>query len=316
MHGDTNATLLILGGSGFLGSHLLHRSRDWWKSPDGAPGRVVTASRTPAAYRLPGTPPEIEKRVFDAVAEEPECLLDEVGPELVVCSAALSRIADCEGDPDRAFRLNAHLPARLASWCADHGTRLVHVSTDLVFGGAAPRGERYAESDPPSPLHEYGRSKVLGEKKVLSILPEALVVRLPLLFGDSAGRALGASDALFAAIERGERPGLFRDEMRSPMDAGNAAQALLEAAVGESSGYLHIAGPLRMSRFELGLELLALDGWEAQRARRAVRELCRADLGMESTRAADCSLDTSRARELLETPLDGPGTHPLRLPVP
>jgi dTDP-4-dehydrorhamnose reductase len=290
---------LILGASGFFGPHLLVRALRLG-------GRPVAASRRPhvdgilaeldpsLADRREGL---IESRALDlSRPAELERLLEELAPRQVVFAAALSRIAECDLDPVLARRINAEAPARVARWCAERGARLVHISTDLVFGAEAPPPRGFAEEDRPAPLSRYGSTKAEGEALVLSACPLALVVRLPLLYGSSGGRGLGASDSVLAS----ESPQLFRDEWRTPLSARNAAQAVLELLEGSRSGLLHVAGPERASRYELGLAALRAAGRPLDR----VRACTRAQAG-QAGRPADVSLDASRARELLRTPLKG-----------
>jgi dTDP-4-dehydrorhamnose reductase len=289
--------LLVLGASGFLGPHLVRAARR-------AGWRVSAAARAPAALpEFPGAAPDARVR-FDAT--EPDALarlLDERAPDAMLCAAALSRIDACERDPALAHALNVALPAAAAALAQARGIRLVHLSTDLVFGARPPRGARFDEADEPAPLHAYGRSKAEGEACVLATDARALVVRLPLLYGDSLGRGLGASDQLLAALARGERPALFVDEWRTPLEATNAAEALVELVSSAASGLLHVAGPERCNRHDLGLALLrALSPGGGERIRAARR----AELGLELQRAEDVSLDARRALTLLATELLAP----------
>jgi dTDP-4-dehydrorhamnose reductase len=291
-------SLLLLGASGFLGPHLVraaHR-RGW---------RVFSVSRRPeAAPRVEGCVPDAFLP-FDALdLDGLPRLLAQVRPEAVLVAAALARADECERHPARAAALNAALPGALGRLARGHGLRLVHLSTDLVFGARPPRGERYDEEDPPGPLHAYGRSKAAGEEALLAADPRALVVRLPLLFGDSFGRGLGAGDQVLAALARGEAPTLFSDEWRTPLEVGNAAEAVLELVASDVRGRLHLAGPERLNRHALALAVLEAAGRspEAARLRAAPRSL----LGLEHARPGDVSLDARRARALLTTPLLAP----------
>lgn len=292
----TPRTLLVLGASGFLGPHLVRAAR-------AAGWRVVAVARRPElAPDLGGQGPD-ERLAFEA--EDLGALtglLERTGPAAILCAAALARVDACEREPARARRLNAEFPGALATETRARGLRLVHVSTDLVFGAVPPRAGGFREEDAPSPVHAYGRSKAEGEARVLAADPRALVVRLPLLYGDSAGRGLGASDQLLAALARGERPALFTDEWRTPLAAGNAAEALLELVASDAAGLLHVAGPERLDRHALGLAVLAHVGLPAERVRAATR----AELGLALTRPADVALDSARARALLATPLLAP----------
>ena len=285
-------TTMVLGGSGFLGA--------WVVSVAVRAGhrQVVSVSRRP--HRAPLVfmkgARALERELLSA---DLDALFASERPARVIHCAALSRAADCDRDPDLATETNAVLPGRIAAACARSGARLVHVSTDLVFGREPPRAGGFTEQDPVSPAGHYGRTKAEGEGAVLRAYPGALVVRLPLLYGDSGGRRLGASDSLLASVAAGQRPTLFEDEWRTPLFVGDAAVALVELSARDLSGLLHVAGPDRVSRWELGCAVLRSAGVDAP-ARRGTR----AELDM-AARAADASLDASRARSLLDAPLRG-----------
>jgi len=283
---------LVIGGSGLLGAHvvgeLVRRGR-----------ACVSASRAPAAP--PGAAVPDGQLVVDGT--RPGALVEAIEAGRfgrVFLVAALSRVGDAGRDPGLAQRLNRDWPGELAGACAGAGVRLVHVSTDLVFGAEPPpRARGFTELDPTAPLEPYGASKAAGERHVLGAAPDALVVRLPLLYGRSFGRGLGAGDSLVAALEAGGDPMLFTDEYRTPIDAAVAARLLVELAGNPGSmgpsGLLHLGGPERLSRAELGQRLLATRPDLA-----SPRLGTRADLGLEPTRAGDASLDSSRARALCD----------------
>lgn len=293
---------MVLGGSGFLGAQLVRRAAL------GRAGRVVSMCRWPERAPLPAQ--GVERCALDlerTTAHELAAELRRLEARAVILSAAMSRLDECERDPGRAMRVNAFVPAEVGSACAEAGVRLVHVSTDLVFGARAPARPRgFTESDPPAPLSAYGQSKLHGERSALGSGADVLVVRLPLLYGDSLGRGLGASDSLLAALGRGETPLLFSDEFRTPLDVCDAADALLELTRGAATGLLHVAGPERVDRVRLGVAVLRSTGLDELEARRRLRIGLRADLGLAATRPADVSLDSSRARGLLATVLRSP----------
>ena len=291
--------VLILGAGGFLGPWLVRRAVEAGR------GQVAAASRRPEAGLHEGVRNQVELHAFDATApgEPVGAFLDRLQPTSIILNAALSRIADCERDRTRAWTINSYLPHQVALWAGTYGARLVFVSTDLVFGSRAPAGNGFRESDVTGPLNVYGVSKVAGERAVLGLADDVLVVRLPLLFGPSGGLAAGASDGLVAAVEKGNVPGLFRDELRTPLDVRDAAAALIECLELPIVGKLHVAGRERIDRFELGLRVLRARGFDEERARAAVRETTRAEVGLESERAEDVSLDAARAHRELRTRL-------------
>ncbi len=163
------------------------------------------------------------------------------------------------------------------------GARLLHLSTDVVFDGR--KGGPYVEADEPSPCTEYGRAKAEAEARVAAAAPDALVVRTSLLVG---GPGHAPSKHELAAHDPGAT--FYEDEIRSPVQVGDLAAALLELASSQVSGLLHVAGVDAVSRAVLA-ELVT--GRPVRRAR------------APADRPLDCSLDSSRARALLRTSLRG-----------
>ena len=105
-----------------------------------------------------------------------------VRPAVVVNCAAWTAVDDAEAREDEASAVNGRGAENVAAACAASGSRLVHVSTDYVFGGdgLAP----YAEYDGTAPRTAYGRTKLAGEQAVLRLLPETgYVVRTAWLYG-------------------------------------------------------------------------------------------------------------------------------------
>jgi dTDP-4-dehydrorhamnose reductase len=219
--------ILVTGATGFVAPFVVRAAR--------ARGHeVVTTARSGgdvvAAFDSP-----------DAI----DALLAQVQPDVVIHLAALSSVAACEADLDLATHVNSGSSSRFAERL---GSRCLFVSTDLVFDGrAAPYGPEAAVS----PLSVYGVTKAMGE--MLVRCSGGRVVRLPLLFGpDERGR--GATASLRKALLARQRPPLFTNEYRTPLHAADAANGLVELVVEpDGPGLVHLAGPERVSRWELGV---------------------------------------------------------------
>ena len=163
------------------------------------------------------------------------------------------------------------------------GARLVHLSTDVVFDGR--KGRPYVEADEPSPCTEYGSAKAEAETRVGEAAPGALIVRTSLIVGRP-----GHEPSKHELVARDPAMTFYDDEIRSPVQVGDLAAALLELAALDLSGPLNVAGADDLSRAELA-ELMA--GRSVRRA------------PAPPGRPLDCSLDSSRARSLLRTELRG-----------
>lgn len=214
----------------------------------------------------------IEIRDAAALAEA----FERLAPDVVIHTAYRQ-------DGPEAWAITVKGSSNVARAARDIGARLVHVSTDVVFDGR--KGAAYVEEDVPSPCTEYGVAKAAAEQHVAEVHPEALIVRTSLIVG---GPGLPPSKHELAAAD--PELSFYEDEIRSPIQVTDLAQALLELAAGETGGILHVAGADDVSRAGLA-ELVT--GRPVRTAK------------APADRPLDCSLDSARARAMLRTGLRG-----------
>lgn len=214
-------------------------------------------------------------------------------PDLVYLTAALTDPGSAERDKDLATRTNTHPPDLLARLARELGFRLVFISTDLVFDG---RQGSYTEPDIRAPLSHYGRTKARAEDLVLASNSDCLVVRTSLIIGaDPFG--LAGNLAWFDREVRADRPiKLFTDEYRSPVAVSELAGGLAILAEEAEPGLYHLAGPERLSRYELGRIIFKGMNWPLELLRPGSL------VGLESVppRAPDVSLDQTKAAKILQ----------------
>ena len=202
--------LLVTGGKGQLGSEVA-------AAGDAAGAGLV---RAPGSAELDVTDGQ---QVRDAVAS----LVRDAGGlrPVVVNAAAYTAVDDAETDSERAYQVNAIGPGLLASACAELSVPLLHVSTDYVFDGLGSRP--YEPPDPTGPRSAYGRTKLAGERAVLSSAARAYVVRTAWLYG-----AVGNNFVKSMARLQRSRPTLsvVDDQRGSPTWSADLAAGLVELA--------------------------------------------------------------------------------------
>ena len=149
--------VLVLGATGMLGHVLLERLHQGGRHDVRATARAEDGldRLLPRALREQVVPGVDAERIQTVAA-----VLESFRPDVVVNCIGLVKQRPSAADPVAAISLNALFPHQLARLCAAVGGRLVHVSTDCVFDGAA---GKYTENDIPDAVDLYGRTKVLGE---------------------------------------------------------------------------------------------------------------------------------------------------------
>jgi len=248
--------LLVTGASGFLGRHLTttEAARDW------------------EIYAPSSTSLDIRNR---------ELVDDEIHgwkPTAVVHLAYRK-------DDQRTIVAGSTNVARAA---VAAGARLVHVSTDLVFGG---RAHPYTEADELAPFGDYGRWKAEAEHAVADLAPEAAIVRTSLMYGTS--RLATIQQEVEDVLRGRSRIRFFTDELRCPAHAFDVAAAVSQLAERpEVHGVIHVAGPDPVSRATLAHRFATWLGLDASK----VPTSSIAESGM--ARAGRIVLDTARADAL------------------
>jgi dTDP-4-dehydrorhamnose reductase len=182
---------------------------------------------------------------------------------VVLNCAADNAVDAAEAAQARAFSVNREGAGNVAQACRETGARLVHISTNFVFDGAA--ANPYSEQDAPAPLGVYGRSKLEGESLVLERLPEALVVRTSGLFGARGSTVKGGSfpERIVRRAELGEPLRVVDDQFLNPTFTGDLAAALPALLDRGLSGVVHLTAAGCCSYWELATEAVRLAGLSA-----------------------------------------------------
>jgi dTDP-4-dehydrorhamnose reductase len=248
--------LMVTGGCGYLGRELVARAA--------AQGWAVRATWFERPPTEGGDWVRVDVRDEAAFAEAVD------GVDAVVHTAYR------QGEREWDINVVGSAAVARAARC-----RLVHLSTDLVFSG---EHGGYREEDEPAPVNSYGRSKAEAERRVAAAHPAATIVRTSLIYG---GAEPGPQERLARENRR-----FFVDELRSPVQVGDLAEAILELLPLDVPGPLHLGGADDVSRFDFAV-LLGADPAKLEPTRTSVE------------RAPNVTLDSSRARGLLSTRLRG-----------
>lgn len=154
--------ILITGANGQLGSDLVRLLDE-----KGAEYKAVT----------------IDDMDITKVADV-EKVFEQIQPDVVYHCLAYTAVdmAEDEGH-DLNYLVNVLGTVNIAKATEKYGAKLVYISTDYVFSGKKPKGEKWHVNDSQDPQNEYGRAKLLGEEAVKRICSKFYIVRTSWVFG-------------------------------------------------------------------------------------------------------------------------------------
>lgn len=236
-----NLTILVTGSNGLLGQKII---RGYSNRTD---IRLIATAR--GADRIEGVS-GYEFHSMDVTSEsEVQSVFEMVQPDVVIHTAAMTQVDQCEDDRDECDRLNVHAVRNIVKACEDFQVHLVHLSTDFIFDGTE---GPYDESGMPNPLSYYGESKLQAEEVIKSSNCTWAIARTVLVIGIVPG--LSRSNIVLwavGALSKGQTINVVDDQFRTPTLAEDLADGCMLLASQKAEGIYNISGPDDMSILEL-----------------------------------------------------------------
>jgi dTDP-4-dehydrorhamnose reductase len=272
--------ILVTGGSGFLGWHIANHLR-----------HVHTVTITYATHPVSLDNCQSIPLQLRSETSVQSCM-DAAKPDAVIHCAAIADANLCQSDHALALAVNVDGTEKLLAALPGEETLFIYISTDLVFDGDhAP----YAEEDRPSPLSLYGKSKQQGEEVVQERHENHIILRPPLMYGPKTGTGKGSFiHWIDETFQSGNPLPLFSDEIRTPAYVYDIAEAV-NRLIDRTGLYriYHIGGPEAITRYDFGLEVAALRGYDPG----MIKGTKLSDLDTGYPRPRDVSLDSSRIQD-------------------
>ncbi|AOX66770.1 dTDP-4-dehydrorhamnose reductase [Curtobacterium sp. BH-2-1-1] len=184
------------------------------------------------------------------------------GHDVVINSAAYTKVDDAETHESDAAAVNATGPRLLAEAAVRHGAKLVTISTDYVFdgNGTAP----YAEDAPTDPLNAYGRTKAEGEAHVRRIAPDSsYIVRTAWIYG-AHGPNFAAT--MLRLAQTHDTVSVVTDQVGQPTWTGDLAARIVELVDADApAGTYHGTNSGQGSWYDFTKAIFAENGLDPDR---------------------------------------------------
>jgi len=183
-------------------------------------------------------------------------------PEIIVHTASISTPQKAsEISPKIVYETNVLATKHLAELCAQHNSKLIYTSTDLVYAGY--RGSNLKEDAKLIPVSLYADTKLMGEEKIKSTFDNYIILRTALMFGFGLNGASCFFHQMYDKLKAGQKVKVFYDQYRSPLSVFEAVRIIsFLCTSGVKGEIINFGGSERLSRYDLSLRLCKTAGFE------------------------------------------------------
>lgn len=189
--------------------------------------------------------------------------LREYRPDFVVNACGYTAVDKAEDEEQLASIINGHSVGVLADEARKLNIPLVHYSTDYVFDGS--KSGAYLESDEPSPINAYGRSKLLGEKLIQQVGGHHAILRVSWVYG---ARGANFYRTMLRLGEEREELAVVDDQIGAPTWCRHLSDGTVHVLMGmhksNISGIFHLTPQGQTSWCGFASEIFRLNHEHAQ----------------------------------------------------
>jgi dTDP-4-dehydrorhamnose reductase len=245
-------TILITGSNGLLGQKLVYGLLQ--RNASGASWNIIATARGANRLKVQEGYSYVEMNIGDENAVRK--ILTQHKPDVVINTAAMTNVDQCESAREEATLLNAtsvrfmtETLSALQQSDPDYKVHFIHLSTDFIFDG---ENGPYTETAQPNPLSHYAATKLDGEKYTMASGLKWSILRTIIVYGiaDDMSRS---NLVLWAkgALEKGQKINVVNDQFRSPTLAEDLAEGCILCAEKSAEGIFNISGEKTYSILDL-----------------------------------------------------------------
>ncbi len=271
--------VLLTGANGLLGQKVLQLAPKW--------AYVIATDLQEGPVGRTGDFPYRRLDITDA--SDVRGTVERTLPDWIINTAAYTNVDGCEDQRDLCWRVNVDGVANLCAGARSTGARILHISTDYVFDGAA---GPYREEDRPNAAGYYGKSKLESERVVEKSAGEFVIVRTNVLYGQAEGVRPNFVHWVLGKLQAGEPFKVVTDQVGNPTLADDLAEALWTLAAAEARGVYHLGGADFLDRRSFAVAIAEVFGHSPA----LIGQIATADLGQKAPRPLRSGLIWDKAR--------------------
>ena len=237
--------LLIIGGSGLVGSTIIQYSKQNYDLHATYNKNKIENVEATNIDLL-----DDRKKILDLILT--------LKPTVVIHTAAHPSVDICETSPKQADILHVDVTRDISEACSTTNSKLIYFSTDAVFEGKL--NKKYNEDDQPKPINHYGETKLEAEKIILSASSENVVLRTAVIYGWHKKSRF--TNWILNYLEENKTVEPFIDQYNTPTFVDDLAKSILRIIEMNISGLFHASGKSCINRYEFALTLAQIFGYD------------------------------------------------------
>ena len=220
--------ILVTGSAGFLGKNVFNYLKDKHQ-----------------LYGISRRTSQTTTHPSDITNQTIEQLLNNLNPDIIIHTAALTGVDYCESHKEEAWKTNVLGTENLINWCKKNSKKMIYISTDYVYPGIS---NNYDENSEVSPISVYGITKLEAERKVQT-LKYWTILRPTVIFGYDEG----GNNFLMQMLALKEKRKIPFDQISNPTDVKVLCEYIDKVIDSKIEGIFIATGPETIDRYEFAL---------------------------------------------------------------
>jgi dTDP-4-dehydrorhamnose reductase len=235
--------ILVTGSNGLLGQKLIEQLTKQ--------NNFEVFATAKGENRLPFKNGYSYKSLDITILEEVNAVFEEIKPDVVIHTAAMTNVDQCETEKELCWQLNVNAVEYLINACQKHNCFFVHLSTDFIFDGLS---GPYTETDEANPISFYGWSKYAAEKIIINSQIKWAIARTVLVYG--IAHDMSRSNIILwvkDSLENGKDIKVVNDQWRTPTLAEDLAKGCILIAEQTAEGIFNISGEDLLNPYQMAM---------------------------------------------------------------
>lgn len=185
-------------------------------------------------------------------------IINKISPDTIINCSAITNLDDIEKKPTLAYEINSIGAKNLANISKQNNIKFIQISTDGIFDG---KKQFYSESDIPSPINEYARSKQKGETLVLENNENSIIIRTNFYGFNNENKFL--FNWILSNLKNNREFNAFSDIIFNPLEITNLSKIILELIEKDFQGIINLCGSEVFSKYDFANKIANVLGYDS-----------------------------------------------------